>query len=349
MSWADKRENARRWLRRYLVSGITAREVLAAHHAVLSFDPRTWEPQNEESRIAQAVIDDLLISPRTVRETLFIWRSSAGWANAATGEIAVTRIRPRGASARQRHKWLIGHWLFHEHAHLVEHPGLTWYRKKVLGSASRGDHILTEGMASLLNQIWWAGVWPTVFDPRMRLMIEGEYARLPPEPMDPVPVYRAVEQAMDLVGVLGINATEALYLRGDAAQLTGQLPVIPEMAPSAVAAGELAGTRTRRQGIPAAMASPLASEIDMALLQALYALVDTGPSGQPAASAQAGSTATRGVDAAPAAPRPAAPPGRDIRWNSSSGVPAPVGASPALANSGSGRVANSLPPRPSGP
>jgi len=353
MSWADKGENARRLLRRYLLAGIAAGEVLAAHHALLSFHPETWEPQNEESRIAQAVIDDLLISPRTVREMLFVWRGSRGGANAATGEIEVNSFDAGDAAARQRHRWVITHWLLHEYAHLVEHPGFTWYRKKAPEVGSRGDHILTEGIATLLNRIWWAGVWPATLDPRIRLIIEGEYAKLPPETVSAVAGYDSVEQAMDLVGVLGIDATQALYIRGDTAQLTGQLPVIPEMAPSAAEAGELAGIRMRRQEVPAEMASPLASEIDVALLQALYALADAEPSGQPTASAQAGPTATRGVDAAAAAqvraPRPAAPPGRDIRWNSGSGVPAPVGASPALANGGSGQAANSLPPRPSGP
>ena len=158
-SWtpAALRTNARVGYFVYLFSSrpeTATAKVVADHSATVVFDFDS--PHNEETRIADEVMDELLGDDKIVRRIAEIGRNWSG--EARLNKILISFFREAGKDVEKLWKD-IAYTLIHEIMHYLEHPDYGKHARSFHGDASSQEfHTLVEGGATLLAEMVWADV-----------------------------------------------------------------------------------------------------------------------------------------------------------------------------------------------
>ncbi len=242
-SWtpAAHRTNAKGNYLMTLVTGVQLGKparVAEEHGAAVLYD--LISPLNEETRIADAVIDELLDDPETVRRIVEIRRRWVGEANQLTNEIHISFFREEGRDVETL--WLnMAYMLIHEVLHTMEHPDYQKYTRSSPGDVRSPEfHTLTEGVTSLLTEIVWANVMAqlteTVEGGQTNLenwsrIILGPHYVSPDVRTDPPRLqrltrarYPAEAEAIRLISLVGIENLLAAYFGGQTSKIAGAVP-----------------------------------------------------------------------------------------------------------------------------
>lgn len=219
-------DEARWWLRQQLGHVGPASVVLREHHAYPSFDEH-GHPQNEEARIIDEVIADLLDDQNIVTRILNIHRGWYGLAVKEERKILVRMFREDDAedlvTANQWNLYDIFQSIIHEIQHLLEDPEYADYTNSFPGERARNT--LGEGFLSVLTETVWAHGEPGLAD--IRVVVEGELASEDPLADDDMPDpadtqrYRSHAEAEDLIRLVGILNVLAAFLAGDVEKIAG--------------------------------------------------------------------------------------------------------------------------------
>ena len=224
-----RRDEARWWLVNQLSHAGPASVVLREHHAYPSFDEHS-HPQNEEARIIDQVIGDLVADQEVVTRILRIHRGWYGLAIKEEQKILLRMFRERTVRDNQ---WNLGDMfqtIIHEIQHHVEAPEYTEFVSTLLGEHARNaaEEGVPSGMTELVyghGQELMSGDAPYLG--HVRGVVEGEYASEAPLPEGEMPDpavtqrYRSHAEAEDLIRLAGFLNVLAAFLAGDITKITG--------------------------------------------------------------------------------------------------------------------------------
>ena len=233
-SWSQQtyREEARRYFDGFLLGDRPTDKpasVAAEHGADVSF---TW-PFNDETKIADLVMNDLLKDPQIVKRINEIERGWLGRHDPDSGDILLSFFREEGKDTETL--WGTAYRLVHEIMHHLEHPEFDRWESSF---HSIELATLKEGIPTLLGDMVWshavARLMETGQDGRANLenwnrIILGPFYTDGVNPSNlwdqALPHrYEAVTQATRLVSLVGIESLLAAFFGGQWWKIAGPAP-----------------------------------------------------------------------------------------------------------------------------
>ena len=233
-SWSPHtyREEARRYLQGFLLGDRPTDQpasVAADHGADVSF---TW-PFNDETKIADQVMNDLLSDPQIVTRINEIERGWLGRHEPDSGHILLSFVREEGKDTETL--WGTAYRLVHEIMHHLEHPEFDRWENSF---HSIELATLKEGIPTLLGDMVWAHAVARLRETGQdgqenletwnRIILGPFYT----EGVNPSNLwdqalphrYEAVTQATRLVGLVGLENLLAAFFGGQWWKVAGPVP-----------------------------------------------------------------------------------------------------------------------------
>lgn len=215
MSTPQRRRLAVRWLHYYFESDATIRLLNDKYSASPTFDAAS-RPVNAEAKILSSLADSMTAGKAGQEVVRKLVETRRSWGGMTRGhEVFVDLFHDPDADADREARWEMFQTLVHEYLHTLVHPAYERYAVS-FGGTSEQWNTLIEGVDCVLDEVVWAHVQPKATDAALRTAVEGPaHAKLPPLAELPYPGrYPSTEDAIRLVGLVGIEAVYAAYFLG---------------------------------------------------------------------------------------------------------------------------------------
>lgn len=193
----------------------TVAEINMAHDASPSFGDDAVA-LNDEAKAIRKVGDPFVTSEK--RRLFEIGRA---WdAFELSGDIYIQLFKKASPASDRRFLWDMYFVLMHEYLHKLAADDYNKYAERVGGEHSTEGNTLIEGVDSLLTEITWSSAVQHASDPEVRKIVEPDAVKagLPFDitllPKIPHRRYTNYENAVRLVGVVGIHNLYAAYFNG---------------------------------------------------------------------------------------------------------------------------------------
>jgi peptidoglycan hydrolase-like protein with peptidoglycan-binding domain len=198
---AEKQNKAREkvW---YLINS-NCDEINAEHSAVPS--------DAAEQAILTPIVESFVDTPEKVQIML---ETDIGWEGAQLeGVVYLQRYKQSTDDANREQLWTLFHTCIHEYIHSLAHPKYQAYAQRF---DDKGDDTRYNTLIEGMDDFFTENVRKTVkTDDKLRKRVEGPYydAAAPAPSVDPG-VYPSVEQAEQVVSIIGIRNAQSAYFRG---------------------------------------------------------------------------------------------------------------------------------------
>jgi hypothetical protein len=215
MSTAQRRALATSWLLYYFQSDTTIRLLNDKYSAAPEFDEHDV-PHNAEATLLASIAKKVTGNPKDGHDTVRkLVETRRGWGGMASGrQVFVDLFHDADTDKDRLACWDLFQTLIHEYLHTLADDRYETYAK-TFGASSVEWNTLIEGVDCVLDEVVWAHVVPRVTDPALRKVIEGEaHAKLPPIDIPPPGRYPSYQEALRLVGLVGIQNVYAAYFLG---------------------------------------------------------------------------------------------------------------------------------------
>jgi hypothetical protein len=189
-------------------------EDINANHSAVPSDTK-------ETTILTPIVEAFVDTPTKVQTMLDL---DIGWEGAQLeGTVYLQRYKQATDEKNREQLWQLFHTCIHEYIHSLAHSNYQKYAQKF---KAKGDDVryntLIEGFCDFFTE----NVRKTVkIDTALRQKVEGPYydAKATPPTVNPG-VYPSIDQAEQVVSIVGIRNAQAAYFRGMVEMIGGKLP-----------------------------------------------------------------------------------------------------------------------------
>ena len=212
---AYAKQSAKFWLFYLIQNDDAVKAINLSHDASPQFD-ESGSGLNDEAKLIRSVGDPFVTAEKTK-----LFEIGRAWDAFKQGsDIFIQLFKDPDPQTDRVWLWDMYFTLMHEYLHKLAHKNYHDYADKLGGEHSTEGNTLIEGVDSLLTEIAWASAVQRAGLPEVRKVVEPDAFKAG-KPFDPdllpkIPHrrYATYEQAVRLVGVVGIYNVYAAYFQG---------------------------------------------------------------------------------------------------------------------------------------